>query len=63
MAQITKPDSFWKCDKCAHEWRSRSPRRPKPRLCPSCKSVCWNDSEKQSSHTGKINSKKSREKA
>lgn len=35
----------YECDKCGHEW---IPRRGKaPKVCPECKSIKWNDGEKE----------------
>ena len=41
MVALTREEVYYKCDKCAHEWRPRSIGRT-PKMCPHCKSVRWN---------------------
>ena len=48
MAEIDIVKKGYKCNKCGHKWESRNikeRKEPKPRICPNCKSVRWNDSK------------------
>ena len=51
MADIEITVKGHKCERCGHEWISKSKKRKVPILCPKCKSAYWNIPKKQQEKT------------
>ena len=47
MADIEITIKGYKCERCEHEWFSRSKTKKVPILCPKCKSAYWNIPRKE----------------
>lgn len=47
MGRIPITVMGYKCERCGHEWVPRYEKQ-EPKVCPKCKSPCWNKPKKHS---------------